>query len=90
MLRLMTRGALSSALMAPKLDFLEEEVESFGREDLGLVERGLRPWKETLQGESWWVWEEEKEGVNKVAEAAEAAMMMFSGRRMEECWKAMN
>lgn len=56
MLRVMTREGLSSALMAPKLDFLEEEeVESLGREDLGLVERGLRPWKEMLQGESWWV-----------------------------------
>lgn len=42
------------------------------------MERGLRPWKEMLEGESWWVRKEEKEGVKKVEEAA---MVMVSGRR---------
>lgn len=44
-----------------------------GREVLAL-ERGLRPWNEMLEGESWCFWMvvvvDEKVGVNKVDEVA--------------------
>lgn len=50
-----------------------------------LVLRGLRPWKEMLDGESWWCFwivEEDKVGVNTF-EAAAAAMVLLS----DEVWR---
>ena len=72
MLRLITIGALSSALTASLADeFLAMGVTL--DEDLALV-RGLRPWNEMLEGVRWWVawffWMVEKMGVNKADEAA--------------------
>ena len=72
MLRLITIGALSSALTASLVDeFLVMGVILV--EDLALV-RGLRPWNEMLEGVRWWLawvfWMVEKMGVNKVEEAA--------------------
>lgn len=69
MLRLITSGALSSALTARLADEFLAVRATLGSEVLPLL-RGLRPWNEMLEGVRWFFWMEEKVGVNRAEEAA--------------------
>lgn len=74
-LRLITKGALSSALTAPLLRATLLLAEEMLAAAVDFV-RGLRPWKHTLEGFSWWrrwmAWQlaGENEGVEIMDEAA--------------------